>query len=102
MMQLREEIIGKFINLTKAGSTNNIIIIAVAQIINDVGDGNTVIRDINQNGIIDAGETITNCQYGTYDQYADEIISTQKVFVVVYRNPATNEFKIGRFEYIDK
>ncbi len=98
----QEEIIGKFINLTKAGSTNSIIIIAVAQTINDVGGGSTVTRDINQNGIIDAGETTTNCQFGTYDQYADEITSTQKAFVVVYRNPATNEFKIGRFEYLDE
>jgi hypothetical protein len=117
----QEEIIGKFINLTKAGSTNNIAIIAVAQTIKDIGDGVTIQRDLNGNGSIgdfneasigrdingdgdtddDISETISNTQYGTYNQYADKITATQKAFVVVYRNPATHEFKIGRFEYLD-
>ena len=100
---MQEEIIGKFINLTKAGSINSIAIIAVAQTIDDVGGDVTVSKDINQDGDIDdANEIIEHAQYGTYDQFADEITSTQKVFVVIYRNPTTNEFRVGRFEYLDK
>ena len=117
----QEEIIGKFINLTKAGSINSIVVVAVAQTIKDVGGGITIKKDLNSDGVIgnfnesttgrdingdgdavdDISEEITEVQYGAYDQFADEITATQKVFVIVYRNPATNEFRIGRMQYLD-
>ena len=43
----QEELIGKFINLTTAGTSNNLTLIAVAQTIKDVGGrtGVTVTKD---------------------------------------------------------
>ena len=54
----KEEIIGKFINLTKAQASDTYTIIAIAQTIKDVGapstaaTGITISKDLNQDGII--------------------------------------------------
>jgi hypothetical protein len=101
---VQEEIIGKFINLTKADEikTNQVTIIAIAQTIDDIGGGITVYNDLNQDGdILDANEKIINTQFGVYDQYADKITATQKVLIKLYENPTTSELGIRRFEYID-
>jgi hypothetical protein len=124
---LKEEIICKFINLTKKGaSSSTITIIALAQAIKDIGDGITIHKDLDQNGVIgtanedfDTGglgddingdgdtddtsisETISGCAYGTYDQYADEIMAEQKVMATVYRDPTTGRWRIIRYEYLE-
>ena len=99
----QEELIGKFINLTTVDQSNVFTIIVVAQAINDIGDGITIRKDLNRDGdSADANETISNCQFGTYDQYADEVLAAQKIFTIVQRNPITGKFRILRYEYIDK
>ncbi|HBC88042.1 MAG TPA: hypothetical protein DCZ94_13920 [Lentisphaeria bacterium] len=120
----KEEIIGKFINLTKATSIDDtIVIIALAQAIKDVGDGKTISKDLDANGTIGSAdeatatvkydingdgditdtisETFSNCQYGTYNQYADEILAEQKVLAVVSRNPVSGKWKIIKFMYLE-
>lgn len=120
---LKEEIIGKFINLTKKGtSSDTITIIALAQSIRDIGNGITIYKDLDQDGTIGTAdettfeedingdgdtsdtsipETISNCTFGTYDQYADEIMAEQKVMATVYRDPTTGKWRIIRFEYLE-
>ena len=92
----REELIGKFINLCKAGTSDLGVgtkgnIIVLAQTIKDVGGGVTLSKDINEDGEIadftdvddvdedgDTTETIHETAtptYGTYDQMFDEITS---------------------------
>ena len=121
----KEEIIGKLVNLTKAAPLEldgEIYIIAIAQAIRDIGGGATISRDMDQDGVIgnadetvlgddingdgDAldhsiSETISGCTFGTYDQYADEIIAEQKVVAIVYRDPSTARWKIKKMYYLD-
>lgn len=117
----REEILGKFINLSKAAAPEDtIVIIALAQTIKDVGRNIVIRKDIDGNGIIGTAneavakvdfngngiktdivpETIT-CQYGVYDQFADEILAEQKVMAIVYRNPVTAKWRIIKYKYIE-
>ena len=115
---------GVFVNLTKCGGTSNLIaIIGFAQTIRDVGDNATVRVDLDGDGSIGNAdetscgfdingdgdaldttipETVTGCAYGTYDQYADEILAEQKVLAIVYRNPNTGKWRIIKYEYIDE
>ncbi|MFZ2653873.1 MAG: hypothetical protein WAX69_03085 [Victivallales bacterium] len=119
----KEEIIGKFINLTKSSAIDDtIVIIALAQTIKDVGSGITISKDLDGNGIVGTAdetvakvdfngdgdildpavpETVTNCQFGTYNQYADEITSEQKVIAIVARNPINGKWKIIKFMYLE-
>ncbi len=103
----QEEIIGKLINLTDASLTSNVFhIIVVVQTIQDIGSNNergiTVKRDMNHDGDTnDENETISGCKIGSYDQYADNILATQKILVTVVRDITTGKFKIKRFEYIE-
>lgn len=120
---LKEEIIGKMINLAKASSSDTINIIALAQSIRDVGGNVTIKKDLDNNGSIgmasevalgsdingdndaadtNISETISNCTYGTYDQYADEILAEQKILVSVYKNPVTGKWKIIKYMYIEE
>lgn len=126
----KEEIIGKFINLTKATIADEFTIIAIAQTIKDVGTvaGITINKDINGDGDIsdsnldgtaaDPGyfwngsvatapalpglvdEAITGCKIGQYDLGADEILSEQKVLCVV-RKSSTGKWEIVRYEYVE-
>jgi len=118
----QEEIIGKFINLTKAGNikTNSLKIIAVVQTIDDVGGGITIKKDLDYNGTIgfaneaslgvdidgngvigdSVSETIINVQFGQYDQYADQITATQKLLIELYKTP-TNKYRIRHLEYLN-
>ncbi|MFZ2655983.1 MAG: hypothetical protein WAX69_13715 [Victivallales bacterium] len=120
----KEEIIGKVINLTSVSASDYFTIIVLAQTIKDIG-GITINKDLDMNGTIGANasevvlnadingnnnatdttgisETITNCAFGAYDQYADEILAEQKVKVEVYRDPATKKCIILKFEYIEE
>ena len=103
----QEEIIGKFINLTDASVISNVFnIIVVVQAIQDVGSNNdrgiAIKKDLNHDGDTnDANETISGCKIGTYDANADNITATQKILVTVIKDPASNKFRIKRFEYID-
>ena len=98
----QEEIIGKFINLTKAVNSNIFTVIVVAQSIKDVGGGITIKKDLNQDGEISVNETFENVQYGDYDQYADEILATQKIMATIQKKEDSNSFRILKFEYIDE
>lgn len=116
----KEAIIGKFMNLAKAETVTEFTVLAIAQTIKDLGgvtgkkdlDGNGTIstasevtagRDLNGDGdATDTGisETISSTTYGTYDMYADSILSEQKIMARVVCDPATGKFKIVRFEYL--
>jgi len=116
----QEEIIGMFVNLTKADQiiTAQLYIIAVAQTIQDVrgvtinkyldnngeiGTANESAIEIDINGDEDINdsinETITNTQIGMDDQYSDQITSTQKLLIIIYKTP-TSKYIIRRLEYI--
>jgi hypothetical protein len=118
----KEEIIGKTINLTTVAPTGYFTIIIIAQSIKDLGPG-TFSKDLDMNGIIstaseatlgadingdgdmiDTGipETITKTAFGSYVQYADEIMAEQKIRVDVYRNPATGKYTIIRMQYLEE
>jgi len=99
---LQEEIVGKFINLTKADNltSNQLIIIAVAQTIKDIG-GVDIKRDLNWDGKIDAvEETFKDTKFGVYDQNADQITATQKMLIKLHKT-TEGKYKIRRFEYIN-
>ncbi len=113
----KEELIGKFINLTKVSlkcandpsafyamginSPDYFTVIIVAQTIKDIG-GNITIRK-NDGGTI-RSRTV---QYGTfdydstYDLYYDEIVSTRKLLARIYRDPFTGKCKIVSYSYLD-
>jgi hypothetical protein len=125
---LKEEVIGKFINLAKA-APDTVTIIVLAQTLKDVGGGITVYKDLDGDGDVDgtvtengydidgkdldndgnytndalpAGcETITNCTFGKYDQYADEILSEQKIMAIVIYDQTTQKWRVLRYEYIE-
>lgn len=119
----KEEIIGKFINLTKAAAPEDtIVIIAMAQAIKDIGGAVIINKDINGNNKIDntiVSESATgidfnkngiktdsfyesiSCQYGVYDEFADEILAEQKVMAIVYRNPVTGKWKVMKYKYLE-
>ncbi|MFA6293677.1 MAG: hypothetical protein WC637_17955, partial [Victivallales bacterium] len=58
----KDEIIGKIINLTKAGASDTVTVIAIAQSIRDVGAtaGITINKDLNQNGTVDTTDMKTD------------------------------------------
>jgi hypothetical protein len=73
----QEEIIGKFINLTKAAYPDFYTIIVIAQAIKDIG-------------II-----------GTYEVGVDEVLATQKVLTTIQWDENEQEFRIVKYEYLD-
>ncbi len=74
----QEEIIGKFINLTKAFNTTNIFnVIVVAQAIKDHG---TV---------------------GAYESGVDNILATQKIIASIQRDPSTNKLRVIKYQFVD-
>jgi len=113
----REEVIGKFINLTSTAS-NEYRIIILAQTIKDVG-GVTLSKDLNYDGKIDASgasdkydadgdadtsDTIDETKptaLDTYDPMFDEITAEQKVAVDIAYDATTNEWQILKYEYMD-
>jgi hypothetical protein len=117
----QEEIIGKIVNLTENVKNDYFTVVAIAQSIKDIGGGITINTDLNYDGIVSSSfnesgrdidgdnatntaglsETTTNCQFGTYDQFADQILSTQKVIAQIYKDPATGKCTILKFEYYD-
>jgi hypothetical protein len=113
----REELLGKFINLT--GTTSNTYrIIILAQSIKDVG-GATLSKDLNYDGKINAtgatdtydadgdaivSDTIDETEsttLGTYDQMFDEITAEQKIAVDLAYDDATNKWLVLKYEYLD-
>ncbi len=117
---VKEEIIGKTINLTTVAPSGYFTIIIIAQSIKDMGPG-AFYKDLDLNGTISTAsettfdidgdgaltstgilETITKSGFGTYKQYADEIMSEQKIRADVYRNPQTGKYTIIRMEYVEE
>jgi hypothetical protein len=97
----QEELIGKFINLTKAESPHNYTIIAVGEAIRDIG-GVTIRKDLNNDGdMSDAGESI-NTTKGTFDPNADEILASQKILALVQIQEisGSKKFVILRMMYL--
>lgn len=100
----QEASIGKFINLTKAGTASTeYTILAIGQSILDAGGpspGITLIKlDDDGNQV-----TINNVLKGSYQQYADEITGEQKIMVVLSYDaaaPAGERFKIVRYRQIE-
>ena len=88
----QEEIIGKFINLTKADSktfnTDSMNVLIFAQSIKDIG-GKT--KDLQIKGI--------NTRKGRFDEGADLILSTTKALTTLSKNPEKEKWEIDRFEY---
>ncbi len=96
----KEELIGKFINLTKASEANLFTIIAVGQAIKDIG-GVTLYKDLNGDGDTnDDGEQIQTAA-GRFDINADEIIATQKIMATVQKSSSGDTFRIQKLQYID-
>jgi hypothetical protein len=83
----QEEIIGKFINLTKASQGNLFVVIALGETIKDIGD-----------------VTINNIatEIGHFDLTADKVLSSQKIFAVIKKDPKTNKISILKFQYINE
>ncbi|MCP4180029.1 MAG: hypothetical protein GY756_19885 [bacterium] len=83
----QEEIIGKFINLTKASQGNLFTVIALGETIKDIGE-----------------VTINNIETdkGRFDLGADKILSSQKIFAIIKKDPKTNKFSILEFKYINE
>ncbi len=125
---LKEEVIGKFINLTKA-TPDTVTIIVLAQTFRDIG-GVTISKDLDGDGVISDGpvtvtesgydidgkdsnndgdytnDTFTanekiDTQYGRYDQYAEEILSEQKILATVIYDQTTQKWRILKYEYIE-
>ncbi len=88
----QEEIIGKMINLTTTLYPNVFEIIVVAQAINDIGVPSEN-KTVSVNGI--------GCKTGRYDSGADEILSTQKIYARVVKDPISNRFHILSQNYIE-
>ena len=88
----QEELIGKFINLTKEETPNLYTVIAVGQVIKDVGGVTITDKDGNQ----------TPTTYGKFDIGADQILSSQKILAIIKRNPTTNKFYISRMIYLSE
>ncbi len=115
----QEEIIGKFINLTKFGSKHEYYtMVIVSQSIQDIG-GSGVDIDIVKKDSSDTNQTIS-AQLGRFDYteisapsgvtdgkfndgeylYADKITGEQKIVVRLKRNLATEEISILDFQYM--
>jgi hypothetical protein len=118
----KEEVIGKFINLTKTELAEEFMIIVLAQSIKDVG-GVTMSKDLNNDGSIGDNETDTYdadgdgsvvdtidekdvlTNYRTYNPMFDEILSEQKILVRVKYDAtaaAGSRWRITRYEYIEE
>jgi hypothetical protein len=113
----REEIIGKFINLTNTTS-NDYRIIILAQTIKDVG-GVTLYKDLNYDGKIDpsgapdtydadgdvnTSDTIDErkaTSIDTYDPMFDEITAEQKIAIDIAYDATANKWKILKYEFMD-
>jgi len=113
----REEIIGKFINLTSTTS-NDYRIIILAQTIKDVG-GVTLYKDLNYDGKIDpsgapdtydadgdvnTSDTIDerkDTSIDTYDPMFDEITAEQKIAIDIAYDATANKWKILKYEFMD-
>ena len=118
----KEEIIGKFINLCKAGTEDTTIgtsakIIVLAQAIKDIG-GVKLSKDLNYDGAIgtsvvdkyDAdgdGDTTDSVNeerdttVGIYDPMFDEIISSMRMIGIIELNPSTNKWELKRYLYTE-
>ncbi|HJO92044.1 MAG TPA: hypothetical protein QF753_01480 [Victivallales bacterium] len=89
----QEEIIGKFINLTKASQGNLFTVIAIGETIKDFGD-------VTINSI--------KTKKGHFDLGADKILSSQKIFAIIKKNTNidkktnTYKFSILEFKYINE
>jgi hypothetical protein len=85
----QEEIIGKFINLTKASHPNIYTIIAVGESIKDIG-GITV----------DKAGTLVVTGKGEFNIDGDDILASYKILVIVEHDPVTNKITILRFHIL--
>ena len=85
----QEEIIGKFINLSKAAVPDFYSIIAIGQTIKDTENGST-------NAIGTYVKQITG-----NNSEGDEILSTQKVLTTIQWDEQEQEFRIIKYEYLD-
>ncbi|MCF7791088.1 MAG: hypothetical protein K9L78_00195 [Victivallales bacterium] len=85
----KEEIIGKFINLTKASQPNLYTIIAIGEPIKDIG-GVTVNK---------TGNPISTSLY-RFDIGGDEILGTYKIMATVQYDAAANEITIFRYQIL--
>lgn len=135
----QEEIIGKFINLCKAGNTENsdigtmAFVIIYAQSIKDIGPpaGNSITlnKDLDFDGVIgtadeeavgfdingdgkvsnttasgfpNLSETISGCEKGSYQPYADEITSEAKIIGLIEQDAITSKWKLIRYEFANQ
>lgn len=87
----QEELIGKFINLTKAEASNEYTVIAVGQAIKDV------------NGVPKSDGTTSS--YGVYETGIDQILSSQKILAIIKKridSDGTVSFYIQDMMYLDQ
>ena len=116
----KEELIGKFVNLTKVPLKSNITVtpsfargtrgpdyytvIIIAQSIKDIG-GSITIKKKDSGGTVRSSTPAV--EYGIFDYdstndvYFDEITATRKMIARIYRDPFTGKCKIINFSYLD-
>ena len=87
----QEEIIGKMINLTTAANSNNITLIAVAQIIKDIGPNIAMTKN----------NVTKMLRYNEYVPGYDPILAEQKILIVLIRNPVTFKWQIKKLRYLN-
>ncbi len=119
----QEEIIGKIINLTSVNQSDYFTVVAMAQSVKDIGfpSGPSSINvDINKDGNIasfdestfdydgdnaltstNISETRSGLATGTYDQFADEIIGSQKIRAEIFKDPISKKCSIIKMEYLE-
>lgn len=103
----KEELVGKFINLTEVNGKYYYIIV-LAQTIKDIGGPNAGTADITIRKKKSDGTVITiPTRLGQFDCdaanniYADEIIAEQKIKVLVSLEPPLNTPRIISYEFIE-
>ena len=87
----QEEIIGKFINLTKASQPNLYTIITVGEFIKDIGE-----ITVNKKG------TSVTTTLGVFDIGGDEILGTCKIMATVQYDPVTGKMTVLRFQFLSE
>ncbi|MCF7791637.1 MAG: hypothetical protein K9L78_03760 [Victivallales bacterium] len=97
----KEELIGKVINLTTGGTSNNITLIVAAQTIKDVGGNSDAVGDSDPGVSVTFNGTTKTCRYNEYIPGYDPILAEQKVLVILTRDPVTFEWKIKKLRYIN-
>jgi hypothetical protein len=95
----KEEIIGKIVNLTKAGAADTFIIIAMAQSLRDVGApaGIKISKDLNQSGTIETTSMATDSNAKIALGYRDDTNVDMAATIPAFYETKT-DCKLGQYD----